>query len=182
MTCDMMIKTSVARDLQEHPHADLISLQDLLTRLPHMLLPLDMALSTALLMKRSRKERETNVVRDSRKERNNEKARELLVNVLFHHISSGFQHFNTPSLPASLTSAQLLNQRSSQTLPPALYAAGAATAGTRTRTDTTRCGSRCTCASAARVRFARCRLLCCLETATLSSPTSFLVAARDVQG
>lgn len=35
--------------LQEHPHADLVPLQDLLARLSHMLLPLDLALPTALL-------------------------------------------------------------------------------------------------------------------------------------
>lgn len=35
--------------LQEHPHADLVPLQDLLTRLPDMLLPLDVALPTTLL-------------------------------------------------------------------------------------------------------------------------------------
>lgn len=35
--------------LQEHSHADLVPLQDLLARLPDMLLPLDVALSTTLL-------------------------------------------------------------------------------------------------------------------------------------
>lgn len=41
--------------LQEHPHADLVSLQDLIAGLPNMLLPLDVALSTALLNRRRRK-------------------------------------------------------------------------------------------------------------------------------
>lgn len=56
----MLIKESdefaSVNHLQEHPHADLIPLQDLLTRLPNMLLPLDMALSTTLLQIMTRKE------------------------------------------------------------------------------------------------------------------------------
>lgn len=36
-------------DLQEDPHADLVPLQHLLARLPHMQLPLDVTFSAALL-------------------------------------------------------------------------------------------------------------------------------------
>lgn len=49
--------------LQEHPHADLVPLQDLLARLPHMLLPLDVALSTALLERKHKKGRGQKLVR-----------------------------------------------------------------------------------------------------------------------
>lgn len=39
----------VAADLQEDPHADLVPLQHLLARLPHVQLPLDVTFSAALL-------------------------------------------------------------------------------------------------------------------------------------
>lgn len=46
--------------LQEHSHADLVSLQDLLTRLPHMLLPLDVTFSAALLQRHTRQTADQN--------------------------------------------------------------------------------------------------------------------------
>lgn len=49
--------------LQEHPHADLVPLQDLLARLPHVLLPLDVALSAALLQTHTRQEGDKSFVR-----------------------------------------------------------------------------------------------------------------------